>query len=116
MRATKVGIREFRSGLAEYIASANPVAVTRHGQTVGYFIPTHVHTDADMAAAQRAPKLEKRTTFEKLNRFVFKRNAPGSADGKPVVTPAAGGSNPPPSQDTYTKYKVDWTKGSVTPE
>lgn len=73
-------------------------------------------TDADMAAAQRAPKLEKRTTFEKLNRFVFKRNAPGSADGKPVVTPAAGGSNPPPSQDTYTKYKVDWTKGSVTPE
>jgi hypothetical protein len=73
-------------------------------------------TDADTAAAQRAPKLEKRTTFEKLNRFVFKRNAPGSADGKPVVTPAAGGSTPPPSQDTYTKYKVDWTKGTVKPE
>ena len=54
MRATKVGIREFRSGLAEFIASANPVAVTRHGQTVGYFIPTHVGTDADMAALKRA--------------------------------------------------------------
>ena len=54
MRATKVGIREFRSGLAEFIASANPVAVTRHGQTVGYFIPTHVHTDADMAALKKA--------------------------------------------------------------
>ena len=54
MRATKVGIREFRSGLAEFIASANPVAVTRHGQTVGYFIPTHVNTDADMAALKKA--------------------------------------------------------------
>lgn len=54
MRATKVGIREFRSGLAEFIASANPVAVTRHGQTVGYFIPTQVHTDADMAALKKA--------------------------------------------------------------
>lgn len=54
MRATKVGIREFRSGLAEFIASVNPVAVTRHGHTVGYFIPTHGHTDADMAALKKA--------------------------------------------------------------
>jgi len=54
MRATKVGIREFRSGLAEFIASANPVAVTRHGQTVGYFIPAHGHADADLAALTKA--------------------------------------------------------------
>ena len=54
MRATKVGIREFRSGLAEFIASANPVAVTRHGQTVGYFIPAHGHTDSDQAALKEA--------------------------------------------------------------
>jgi hypothetical protein len=73
-------------------------------------------TDADSASAQRAPKLEKRTTFEKLNRFIFKRNAPGNENGKPLVTTPAGGSTPPPSQDTYTKYKVDWTKGSVKPE
>lgn len=72
-------------------------------------------TDADAASAQRAPKLEKRTTFEKLNRFIFKRNAPGNEEGKPTVTPAAGGSTPPPSQDTYTKYKVDWSKGQVVP-
>ncbi len=39
MEAIKVGIREFRADLAEYIASSTPVAVTRHGQTVGYFIP-----------------------------------------------------------------------------
>ena len=54
MRATKVGIREFRSGLAEFVASASPVAVTRHGQTVGYFIPTHVRAEADMAALKKA--------------------------------------------------------------
>lgn len=42
MEATKVGIREFRADLAGYIAASSPVAVTRHGQTVGYFIPCMV--------------------------------------------------------------------------
>ncbi len=54
METTKVGIREFRSGLAEYIASETPVAITRHGQTVGYFIPAHGQADADLAALKRA--------------------------------------------------------------
>lgn len=47
---TKVGIREFRSGLAEYIASETPVTVTRHGQTVGVFIPTPTPSQADLQA------------------------------------------------------------------
>jgi antitoxin (DNA-binding transcriptional repressor) of toxin-antitoxin stability system len=54
MEPTKVGIREFRAGLAEYIAAAKPVAVTRHGQTVGFFIPTQGQAEADMAALRRA--------------------------------------------------------------
>ena len=54
METTKVGIREFRSGLAEYIASETPVAVTRHGQTVGFFIPTHGQAGADVAALKKA--------------------------------------------------------------
>lgn len=54
MATTKVGIREFRADLAEYIASNKPVAVTRHGQTVGYFIPTPGHADADLAALKKA--------------------------------------------------------------
>ena len=41
MKATKVGIREFRADLAEPIAASSPVAVTRHGQTAGYLIPVH---------------------------------------------------------------------------
>lgn len=54
MEMTKVGIREFRADLAEYIASSVPVAVTRHGQTVGYFIPTQGQVDADLAALKKA--------------------------------------------------------------
>lgn len=54
METTKIGIREFRSGLAEYIASEAPVAVTRHGQTVGFFIPVAGHADADVAALKKA--------------------------------------------------------------
>lgn len=56
METTKVGIREFRAGMAEFIASSTPVAVTRHDQTVGYFIPTHGQGDADIAALKKASK------------------------------------------------------------
>ena len=56
METTKVGIREFRAGMAEFIASSTPVAVTRHGQTVGYFIPTQGQADADIAALKKASK------------------------------------------------------------
>jgi N-methylhydantoinase B/oxoprolinase/acetone carboxylase alpha subunit len=54
MTTAKVGIREFRSGLADYIASDSPVAVTRHGQTVGFFIPAKADLSADLAALQSA--------------------------------------------------------------
>lgn len=57
METTKVGIREFRSDLAEYIASNTPVAVTRHGQTVGFFIPTQGQVEADIAALKKASKM-----------------------------------------------------------
>ena len=56
MEPTKVGIREFRAGISEFIASSTPVAVTRHGHTVGYFIPTHGQTDADISALKKASK------------------------------------------------------------
>ena len=56
METTKVGIREFRADLAAYIASSTPVVVTRHGQTVGYFIPTHGQADAELAALKKASK------------------------------------------------------------
>lgn len=56
MEATKVGIREFRASLAEYIESSTPVAITRHGQTVGYFIPARGQDEAELAALKQASK------------------------------------------------------------
>ena len=40
MQAQKVGVREFREQLAKYLESSTPVAVTRHGETIGLYIPT----------------------------------------------------------------------------
>lgn len=40
MLTAKVGIREFRENLAEYLGSKTPVAITRHGSTIGIFVPT----------------------------------------------------------------------------
>jgi antitoxin (DNA-binding transcriptional repressor) of toxin-antitoxin stability system len=50
-----VGIREFRARLADFILKGDrPVAVTRHGATVGYFIPARAgHPDLDRAALKR---------------------------------------------------------------
>ncbi len=54
MTATKVGIREFRAGLSDFVDSDAPVAVTRHGHTVGYFIPVKEDRAADVAALKAA--------------------------------------------------------------
>lgn len=59
MQTKSVGIREFRAGLAEFIDNRQPVAVTRHGQTVGIFIPTPRPSQADLQALRDATaKLE----------------------------------------------------------
>lgn len=51
---SSVGIREFRASLADYVASGTPVAVTRHGQTVGWFIPTPGSKAAEVASLRAA--------------------------------------------------------------
>ena len=51
-----VGVREFRSDLAGYIDQSEPVAITRHGQTVGLFIPVHRDRKADLAAYAQAAR------------------------------------------------------------
>lgn len=56
MEPVSVGIREFRSRLAEYLLESDrPVVVTRHGATVGYFIPARgTRADLDRAALTEA--------------------------------------------------------------
>jgi antitoxin (DNA-binding transcriptional repressor) of toxin-antitoxin stability system len=39
MTSVKVGMREFREQLAQYLETDTPVAVTKHGRTVGFYIP-----------------------------------------------------------------------------
>jgi antitoxin (DNA-binding transcriptional repressor) of toxin-antitoxin stability system len=50
-----VGIREFREKLSSFLESATPVAITRHGETVGFYIPARrKRKDADLDALRRA--------------------------------------------------------------
>jgi antitoxin (DNA-binding transcriptional repressor) of toxin-antitoxin stability system len=55
MRATKVGIREFRENLSSYLESKTPVAITRHGATIGIYVPTRPKpSQADLEALRAA--------------------------------------------------------------
>ena len=55
MGTTKVGIREFRDNLANYLLESDaPVAITRHGDTVGYYIPARRRrTESDREALKQ---------------------------------------------------------------
>lgn len=39
METEKIGTREFRENLAGYLKGGKPLAITRHGETLGFFIP-----------------------------------------------------------------------------
>jgi antitoxin (DNA-binding transcriptional repressor) of toxin-antitoxin stability system len=55
MQTTKVGIREFRENLANYLESDSPVAITRHGATIGIYVPTKSRpSQADLEALRVA--------------------------------------------------------------
>ncbi|MBI2384284.1 MAG: hypothetical protein HYV18_09470 [Gammaproteobacteria bacterium] len=56
MERNSVSIREFRAKLADYVMhSDQPIAITRHGSTVGYFIPTKPDSaEADRLALRKA--------------------------------------------------------------
>jgi PHD/YefM family antitoxin component YafN of YafNO toxin-antitoxin module len=56
METQKIGIREFRDKLATYLLeSEGPVAITRHGDTVGYYIPARrKRTESEREALKEA--------------------------------------------------------------
>ncbi len=56
-QSTKIGIRQFRENLSTYLESKSPVAITRHGATIGIYVPTRPKpTDADLDAFRVAGK------------------------------------------------------------
>jgi antitoxin (DNA-binding transcriptional repressor) of toxin-antitoxin stability system len=58
METTKIGIREFRERLADHIESGQPLAITRHGETVGFYIPAKKRSRTAELEAMRAAAKE----------------------------------------------------------
>jgi len=53
MDAIKIGIREFREQLASLVESEQPIAVTKHGRTVGLYIPVRRKPEVEDLQALR---------------------------------------------------------------
>lgn len=54
METLKVGIREFRENVADYLESGAPLAITRHGETLGFYIPAQKRSRKAELEAMRA--------------------------------------------------------------
>ena len=56
METLRVGIREFREKLASYLLQSDkPLAITRHGDTVGYYLPARrKRSEAERSALRQA--------------------------------------------------------------
>ena len=70
MGAVTVGIREFRQKLASYVLESDtPVAITRHGDTVGYYIPARrKRSEAERTALKEvASRLQKMLEAEGIS-------------------------------------------------
>jgi antitoxin (DNA-binding transcriptional repressor) of toxin-antitoxin stability system len=58
METVKIGMREFRENLAGYLESGTPLAITRHGETLGFYIPAQKKSRKAEIAAMRAAAKE----------------------------------------------------------
>ena len=58
METVKIGIREFRENLADYLESNQPLAITRHGATLGFYIPAQKRSRKAQLEAMRAASKE----------------------------------------------------------
>ena len=54
METVKVGMREFRENLAGYLESGTPLAIMRHGQTLGFYIPAQKRNRKAVVEAMQA--------------------------------------------------------------
>ena len=54
METEKIGMREFRENLAGYLEAGRPLAITRHGETLGFFIPAQKRSRKAQVEAMRA--------------------------------------------------------------
>lgn len=54
MVTEKIGVREFRENPAGYLESGKPLAITRHGETLGFYIPAQKRSRKAEIEAMRA--------------------------------------------------------------
>jgi antitoxin (DNA-binding transcriptional repressor) of toxin-antitoxin stability system len=48
-----VGVREFRDHATTYLSGREPIAINKHGRTIGYYIPAKRDEAAARAAVDR---------------------------------------------------------------
>ena len=58
METQKIGVREFRENLADYLESGAPLTITRHGEALGYYIPARKRSRRAKLKATRAAAKE----------------------------------------------------------
>jgi hypothetical protein len=58
-----VAVAEFREKFAEHLMSPEPIAITKHGLTVGYYIPTHHSVSRESEQALEAATKRLATMF-----------------------------------------------------
>ena len=58
METVKVGMREFRENLAGYLESGRPLAIMRHGEALGFYIPAQKRSRKAQLEAMRAAAKE----------------------------------------------------------
>jgi antitoxin (DNA-binding transcriptional repressor) of toxin-antitoxin stability system len=58
METEKIGVREFRENLTGYLEGGRPLAITRHGETLGFFIPAQKRSRKAEVEAMRAAAKE----------------------------------------------------------
>jgi hypothetical protein len=57
METLRIGMREFRENLASYLEAGAPLAITRNGETLGFYIPAHKRSrKAELEAMRAAAK------------------------------------------------------------
>ena len=58
METTRIGMREFRENLAGYLEAGTPLAIMRHGETLGFYIPAQKRDRKAQLEAMRAAAKE----------------------------------------------------------
>ena len=58
METTRIGMREFRENLAGYLEAGTPLAIMRHGETLGFYIPAQKRDRKAQIEAMRAAAKE----------------------------------------------------------